>query len=109
MLYCAHPGCSAKVKRGHCPEHTKAQQKRDRWERGTSAQRGYDARWRKVRDRKLKVEPLCEPCQANGRTTAASEVDHIVPLNDGGARLAWRNLQSICRECHASKTWAERR
>lgn len=43
-------------------------------------------------------------CKAKGRVTPATEVDHIVPLRQGGARLDRSNLQSLCRPCHAQKT-----
>jgi 5-methylcytosine-specific restriction endonuclease McrA len=29
-----------------------------------------------------------------------AEVDHIVPLRDGGQRLEWSNLQSLCLDHH---------
>ena len=31
-------------------------------------------------------------------------VDHIVPINKGGAPLDMDNLQSLCSHCHAAKT-----
>jgi 5-methylcytosine-specific restriction protein A len=60
-------------------------------------------RWRKLRMLQLNAEPLCEHCKAAGRTTAGAEVDHIVPLSDGGEHdLA--NLQTLCTACHRVKT-----
>lgn len=35
------------------------------------------------------------------------EVDHIVPLSDGGAPWSLEGLQGICRPCHESKTGRE--
>jgi len=52
--------------------------------------------------------PVCESCEAAGRTTAGELVDHIVPLRAGGARLNARNLQTMCRPCHAQKTEEDR-
>jgi len=78
--------------------------------RGTAPQRGYDHRWRKLRNAKLAYDPLCEVCMAMGYTEPAQDVDHIQPF-DGKhdpKRLEWANLQSICRECHARKTAGER-
>ena len=72
--------------------------------RGTAAERGYDARWVKVRLLHLSSEPLCRLCAAQGRVTAADLVDHILPIADGGAVLDEDNLQSLCRRCHDAKT-----
>lgn len=52
----------------------------------------------------LAAEPLCRMCAAEGRVTAATLVDHIVPIEDGGAVLADANLQSLCIPCHGIKT-----
>ena len=72
--------------------------------RGTAADRGYDARWVKLRRLHLQGEPLCRRCAAQGRVTAADLVDHIVPIAEGGAVLDEDNLQSLCRRCHDAKT-----
>lgn len=34
----------------------------------------------------------------------ALEVDHVEPLDRGGAPLDPDNLQAICRDCHIDKT-----
>lgn len=46
---------------------------------------------------------LCVCCAADGRTTVATEVDHILPLHKGGTDDL-ENLQALCGECHARKT-----
>jgi len=71
--------------------------------RPTAAERGYDARWRQVRMRFLKHNPLCAHC-----SRLAQLVDHIRPLRAGGTH-DWGNLQSLCRSCHAVKSEAERK
>jgi len=38
----------------------------------------------------------------------ATEVDHIVPLSQGGPD-EWDNLQGLCHDCHAAKTAREMR
>ena len=77
--------------------------------RANSHQRGYDKRWKKLRDDYIAAHPLCEYCEKEGRTTPAREVDHIIPFNgpDDPSRLFWGNLQALCRRCHAIKTKAE--
>jgi 5-methylcytosine-specific restriction protein A len=65
----------------------------------TTAKRGYDYNWQKLRKWKLATDPFCAMC--NG---SANQVDHILPINDGGERLDPANLQSLCISCHSKKT-----
>lgn len=60
----------------------------------------------KRRLRWLNEHPLCVHCEQAGWITAAAEVDHIIPLHEGGADDE-SNLQSLCQPCHALKTAAE--
>ncbi len=41
--------------------------------------------------------------------TGARDVDHVVPLRDGGAQYELSNLQPLCRRCHQQKTNRETR
>lgn len=61
-----------------------------------------------MREAFLQAHPLCRPCEEEGRTTPATEVDHIVPHRGDPARF-WdmENLQPICHACHVRKTRAE--
>ena len=61
------------------------------------------ARWQRVRDLKLRETPLCEYCPA-GRRKQATEVDHFIAIEDGGAPFALSNLRSACKPCHSQKT-----
>lgn len=90
---CGHPGCSGFKP---CAEHPPIP-----WDhRGkTAAQRGYDAEWQRFRARHLRLHPRCVDC---GRP--ASEVDHVRPLSEGGARLDHANAASRCGACHGDKT-----
>ena len=55
------------------------------------------------RKRRLALEPLCRDCKAKGHTTAATVVDHILPLAKGGPDTD-DNCQSLCNDCHHTKT-----
>ena len=71
--------------------------------------RPYDSRrWRAVRKRHLRAEPLCRVCKMRGELTLAVEVDHIVPIKQGGAMWSTSNHQSLCRRCHDDKSNAEK-
>ena len=63
--------------------------------------RGYGRRWQAARLRHLAREPLCRYCAAQGRTRAATVVDHIAPHRGDSARF-WdsSNWQSLCKPCH---------
>lgn len=65
--------------------------------------------WRKLRDWKIRKNPLCEHCDSHGRITPATEVDHIVEIEDGGSKTDPDNLQSLCKACHRKKTGEEKR
>jgi 5-methylcytosine-specific restriction enzyme A len=59
------------------------------------------------RERILAREPLCRHCNEVGRTTIATEVDHIVPLEDRGT-YEDSNAQPLCGDCHKAKTAKDR-
>lgn len=110
---CAWPGCPNLAEPGHryCPEHERQVQKEYDQKRGTAAQRGYDARWRRLRKMFLAANPVCaDPFgihARNGEVVPATDVDHIVPKRCGGTD-EWSNLQALCHACHSRKTSTER-
>lgn len=55
------------------------------------------------RDRRLAVEPYCRDCASKGLRQLAEEIDHIVPLADGGTDDD-ENVRSLCKSCHKSRT-----
>jgi 5-methylcytosine-specific restriction protein A len=83
--------------------------KRRRQAGPSSAKRGYDRRWRKLRAMHLVSEPLCRTCLANGKPVGANVVDHIIPHEGQADPLFWdpENLQSLCVRCHNRKTARE--
>lgn len=44
-----------------------------------------------------------------GCTLLATEVDHIIPLTNGGARFDPSNLRAVCATCHRSRPTNPRR
>lgn len=105
---CAVPGCPYMAKaRGRCERHLG-----DQVYEGLRArpwQRFYDtAVWRKLSHRVLEEEKVCRgypPGKVCGRRTR--HADHIVPIQEGGARLDRANVQGLCASCHGSKTQDE--
>ena len=60
------------------------------------------ARWRRFRLWFLRRHPICKLCPA-----PATQVDHIQPIAEGGAKLDESNCQALCASCHGKKTRAE--
>lgn len=71
-------------------------------ERPKTASRGYDHLWRKTSERHRRRHPFCVFCAQVGRQRLCDDVDHKIPIEDGGDRLKAENLQSLCRGCHNS-------
>jgi len=100
---CLEQGCGqAAVRQGRCREHMRETYTRIERQRGSSTARGYDVKWRRLRDWFIAANPVCRVCGG-----LAHEVDHVQPLVYGGARLDPANLQALCRRCHGEKTGRE--
>ena len=71
--------------------------------RAKTAARGYGGRWQRERLQYLAQHPLCVTCTKQGRVTAATVVDHIIP-HKGDPILMWdrTNWQSLCATHHNS-------
>ena len=77
--------------------------------RASSAKRGYDRHWQKLRVMHLRQHPLCEICKSAGVIREAELVHHLKSVNDRpDLRLHADNLVSLCRDCHAKVTAKER-
>lgn len=71
----------------------------------------YDTqRWRDYRIHFLQVSPLCRYCKQKGRDTAATIVDHIIPVrvDDSINFFDSENHQPLCESCHNRKSAQER-
>lgn len=78
--------------------------KRRAWRQTTtsSSARGYGAQWAKLREAKLRANPMCE----TGCGAPATQVDHIRSKAEGGTNDD-TNLRSLCSACHKQKTSSE--
>lgn len=65
-------------------------------------------RWRTLRARFLKANPLCAYCEREGTMTPATIADHKTP-HRGDPALMWDegNLQPLCKRHHDSAKQAE--
>jgi 5-methylcytosine-specific restriction enzyme A len=105
LRYCTVPGCRTLVpsgKNGRCYVHRPPPWERREPPPDRVRGRELQRRRRIVFDR----EPRCVVCLAAGHARAATELDHIVPLAEGGAD-DYTNLQGLCHDCHERKTAAE--
>lgn len=102
---CSYPRCPNLTTERYCDQHKRETAKRYDKERGTAAQRGYDARWRKARAVFLRRNPLCVECQKEGKLVQATVVDHRIP-HKGNYEKFWdeNNWQALCKLCHDRKT-----
>ena len=64
-------------------------------------------RWRRFRQRFLRENPLCALCFNRGIIAEAAVADHIKPIRLGGERLNAKNIQPLCKTCHAQKSGRE--
>ncbi|AQQ67478.1 HNH endonuclease [Microbulbifer agarilyticus] len=108
---CRKAGCSGTTveRHGYCEAHAHLASgylMQGKY-RGSAHQRGYGARWKRIRDRvMLRDRHLCQPCERENRITPAKAVDHIIPKFEGGTD-ADSNLEAICDPCHRKKTQQE--
>lgn len=75
--------------------------------RPSASARGYDRDWQRFRKWYASVHPaICVRCDA-ALESKLMALDHIVPLEQGGARLSEGNVQWMCEACHSVKTTTE--
>lgn len=110
--FCLEPGCPQIVenKSGWCDVHDPWEQ-RPAWQGSASkahraGQSGWQ--WTALKKRVLRRDRhLCVKCHGRG-----AEVDHVVPvaecLRAGKDPDDMSNLQTLCVDCHAKKTRADR-
>lgn len=99
--------CGAKIPRNlsKCDKCEASRQKQyDTTSRNQESKTFYQSKeWQAVRLIVLQSNPFCVMCDK-----PATVVDHIIEIEDGGARLDLKNLQGLCAYHHANKTALER-
>lgn len=100
-LDCSRPFQPLGSIRSRCPECHRRKARARSQARGTKAERGYGADYRRKRAEILASNPLCSYC-----TRPADTVDHVPPLavlRAHGLPLDGAQLLPACRECNSSR------
>lgn len=98
---CMEPRCPNQVTaRGRCDFHRK-ELERERSARRREVSKGIfkTKRWAMRRRQVISEQPMCAICE----TRVVEEIDHIVPLSQGGAPYDRQNLRGLCRPCHRER------
>jgi len=66
------------------------------------------SQWKKLRQMILHSQPICQHCERKNKYITANTIDHITPINKGGAVWSMDNLQALCSSCHNSKSAKDR-
>lgn len=103
LRVCLAEGCPQLVRApaSRCPEHARAY---DAAHRGDFRWVYQSPEWKRLRADVLERERYC---RMPGCNTMATDVDHIVPLADGGAPFDRKNVQPLCKFHHSQKTARE--
>ncbi len=104
---CRAKGCQVLTRAagGYCDEHT---DQAKAWATRQGSGRGGRP-WRRTREEVLKRDSYlcqCKDCKRLERVRPAHEVDHVVPLAQGGMD-SLSNLAAINHDCHRVKTLRE--
>ena len=93
----------AAVYRGYCQAHARVKERQT----NRAGQKVYrTAKWLKRRRRFLFDHPICANADCK---RPATDVDHIVAIQNGGAIWAVENWQGLCAKHHGEKTRSETR
>lgn len=106
---CRSRGCrnTTTDKSGYCEQHLHQNWSNFQKRKGSSKERGYDSTWAHLREQVLtRDKHLCQTCLRRGIVKPGDMVDHKVNKAQGGNN-SLSNLETICRECHATKTGRE--
>lgn len=59
------------------------------------------ARWLRLREHQLALEPLCRMCLDAEVVTEANTVDHVIPHRGDEVKFWSGPFQSLCGACHS--------
>lgn len=99
---CPYQGCPELVEEdSYCKKHQRdVNRYYEKYKKDPLTKKRYGSKWRKIRNRYINDNPLCEQCLKDGGFTKEQEVHHILPL-----RRWWNrdksNLISLCKSCHS--------
>jgi len=85
----------------YCPEHPQTRALSDLQSKRNKSKAAI---WRARRIKATKGH--CEQCNFHDPTGKTFELDHRVPLEDGGPDT-FENTWLLCKDCHSDKTSAE--
>lgn len=88
--------------KGKCAGHAREAEATRNVGRARSLAVYRSARWRRLRKRILRERPWCE--EPERCHEAATDVDHIIPIEDGGDPWDEANLRPLCHPHHSRKT-----
>jgi 5-methylcytosine-specific restriction protein A len=106
---CNEVGCDEKVsdnKYSKCDAHRRDVYKSFNAHKDSEPWRGRKY-WQQIRKVVITRDVICQTCKANGKVVPGCDVDHIVPVSEGGSKYNLDNLQLLCRSCHSQKTMNE--
>lgn len=98
---CAEPGCPELTDASYCDDHAP-----DPWQSSQRRERVGKSGWQQQRDaqRILKRDHgICHRCKKPG----ADQVDHVVPIAEGGADTDANKAAIHATPCHRDKTAEE--
>lgn len=100
LKVCSTPGCPALVPSGvgRCDDCDRGADR----SRGTAAERGYDARWRRTRADFLLEHPLCSEVHCLALAVDVDHIDGEGPLGPRGHDFS--NLRPFCQPHHSQRT-----
>jgi 5-methylcytosine-specific restriction protein A len=88
---------------GRCEAHP-----RPAWEKRPDATKRVTGRkLQAMRAALFARDPLCVHCKERGLVVLATQRDHVLSLEEGGADDD-SNVQGLCEPCHEAKSLAER-
>ena len=105
-----HCGTLIKGREKYCPvclEYAKDETRAYDKQRDQSDERKFihSAKWRRIRDRKLHIDPLCERHLVKDQVVVAVLVHH---KDHDELNWADENLESLCNDCHEEEHGPDR-